>query len=237
MAIHECTWGAAESGPRYLTGNVGRHHEGSGNRGESRTDKGLSWEEFLKWHWEVIAATDFFTTEVWTRAGLIRYHVLFVIRLSSRKVYIAGIIPEPHGAWMKQIARNLTDCEYGFLLGYEPLIHDRGTAFCEVVRETLGQGGVKTIRLPRRSPNLNAYEERWVRTIKENFLDQLILIGEKSLRRAVSEFVEYYNTERAHLGLENKIIEPKFEEMPNEGEIVRESRLGGMLNYYYRKAA
>jgi putative transposase len=195
--------------------------------------KGLSWAEFLKRHWDVIAATDFFTTEVWTTRGLVRYHVLSVIRLATRKVHIAGIIPEPHGDWMKQIARNLTDSEEGFLAGYQRLIHDQGTAFCKAFRETLAGGGVKTVRLPRRSPDLNAYAERWVRTIKENCLDQMILIGESSLQRVVAEYVEHYNTERAHQSLENKIIELRFDVICTEGEIQCDSRLGGILNYYY----
>jgi putative transposase len=191
----------------------------------------------LRRHWDVIAATDFFTVEVWTLGGLVRYHVLFVIKLATRKVEIAGIVPEPNGIWMKQIARNLTDCVDGFLIGYEHLIHDRGTQFTKEFRSILGSAGVKSLRLPPRSPNLNAYAERWVRTIKENCLDQMILIGEVSLRRAVGEYVEHYNTERAHQSLENNIIEPKFDVMPSEGEVECESRLGGMLNYYYRKAA
>ena len=144
---------------------------------------------------------------------------------------------EAHRARMKQIARNLTDCEDGFLLGYERLIHDQGTVLCEGFRETLGQGGVKTIRLPRRFPNLNAYPERCVQTFKENCLDQMISIEEKSLGRAVGEFVEYYNVERTHQGLENNNIEPRFEETRKNGVIVRESRLGRMLKYYYRKIA
>ena len=169
--------------------------------------------------------------------GLVRYHVLFVIQLATRKVQIAGIIPEPHGEWMKQVARNLTDCECGFLTGYKRLIHDQGSHFTKGFKVTLAGGNVQTLRLPRRSPDLNAFAERWVRTIKENCLDQLILIGETSLRTAVAEFVEYYNTERPHQGLENRIIEPRFEEIPRDGEIECSSRLGGMLNYYYRNAA
>ncbi len=175
--------------------------------------------------------------KVWTLGGLVRYHVLFVIRLATRKVQIAGIIPEPNGDWMKQIARNLTDFEDGFLVDYKRLIHDQGTQFTKEFKETLASGGVKTLRLPRRSPDLNSFAERWVRTIKENCLDQTILIGENSLRRVVGEFVEHYNTERAHQSLGNRIIEPKFEKVPNEGRIECDSRLGGMLNYYYRKAA
>ena len=111
----------------------------------------------LRRHWDVIAATDFFTVEVWTLGGLVRYHVLFVIKLATRKVEIAGIVPEPNGIWMKQIARNLTDCVDGFLIGYEHLIHDRGTQFTKEFRSILGSAGVKSLRLPPRSPNLNAW--------------------------------------------------------------------------------
>jgi putative transposase len=103
----------------------------------------MSWEEFLSAHWEVMAATDFFTTEVWTMRGLVRYHVLFVIRLATREVKVVGIIPEPNGEWMKQMARNLVDCETGFLLGYKYLIQDRGTAYTKDFRELLGNSIAK----------------------------------------------------------------------------------------------
>jgi len=89
----------------------------------------MSWGEFLSAHREVMAATDFFTTEIWTMGRLVQYHVLFVIGLPTREVKILGIVPESNGEWMKQIGRNLVDCEEGFLLGYKYLIHDRGTAF------------------------------------------------------------------------------------------------------------
>jgi transposase len=71
--------------------------------------KGTTWKEFLRTHWDVLAAADFFSVEVWTALGLVRYHVFFVMRVATRQVHIAGIIPEPNGAWMKQMARNLTD--------------------------------------------------------------------------------------------------------------------------------
>ena len=162
--------------------------------------KKTTWAEFLKTHWEVLAATDFFTVEVWTLHGLVRYHVLFVIRLSSRRVTIAGIIPEPDGQWMKQIGRNLTDCVDGFLIGCRYLIHDRSTLFTKEFEMILVAAGVKSVRLPARSPNLNAYAERFVRTIKEECLERMILIGEGSLRRAVDQFCEHYHLERNHQG-------------------------------------
>jgi len=97
--------------------------------------------------------------------------------------------------------------------------------------------GVEPLRLPARSPNLNAFAERFVRSIKESCLDQLIFFGESSLLRATSEFVLHYHRERNHQGLENKIIRPDFTEFPTHGTINCRKRLGGLLRYYYRKAA
>ena len=97
--------------------------------------------------------------------------------------------------------------------------------------------GIEPIRLPARSPNLNAYAERFVRSIKESCLDQMILIGEASLHRATSEFLIHYHRERNHQGLENKIIRPDFNPPLTQGTIKCRRRLGGLLHYYYRKAA
>ena len=138
---------------------------------------------------------------------------------------------------MKQMARNLTDCLEGFLSGYRYLIHDRSTLFTREFLMILENGGVKAVRLPVRLPNLNAYAERFVRTIKEECLEQMILIGEGSLRRAVNEFCDHYHRERNHQGLKNKIIEPKFFPTRSGGEVQCRERLGGLLRYYYRDAA
>jgi len=198
--------------------------------------KGMTWKEFLQRQWEVMAATDFFTAEVLTPRGLVRYHVLFVIRLMTREVHIAGIVPEPGEDWMKQVARNLTDASEGFLRGSRFLIHDRATVFTEQFRAILKSAGVEPLQLPTRSPNLNAFAERFVRSIKESCLDQLIFFGESSLHRATSEFVLHYHRERNHQGLENKIIRPDFPEFPTHGTINCRKRIGGLLRYYYRKS-
>jgi transposase InsO family protein len=199
--------------------------------------KQTTWKEFLRSHFAVLSAADFFSVEVWTAVGLVRYHVLFVIRLATREVEIAGIIPEPHGEWTKQVARNLTDGLDGFLAGCRYLIHDRSSLFTPDFAMILQSAGIKTVRLPARSPNLNAYAERYVRTIKEGCLDRMILIGEGSLRRAIREFVAHYHTERNHQSLENKIIRPESGAFPSVGEVDCRKRLGGMLRYYYRQAA
>lgn len=196
-----------------------------------------TWKQFLRAHWQLLAAGDFFTVEVWTALGLVRYHVFFVIRLATRDVHIAGIVPEPHARWMQQIARNLTDGFEGVLNNCKYLIHDRSTLYTEQFRALLLSAGVQCLRLPPCSPNLNAFAERFVRSIKEECLDRLILVGERSLRRAVSDYVEHYRSERNHQGLENKLIQPEFSPTAAEGHLVCRERLGGMLRYYHRKAA
>ena len=144
----------------------------------------MPWKTFLKAHWGAIAATDFFSVEVLTRAGLVRYFVLFAIDLQTRRVEIAGIAQQLDGEWRKQIARNFTNADDGFLNGAHYLIHDRDPLFTEAFKELLGSAGVKTVKLPARSPDLNAYAERFVRSIKSECLAQIIPLGERHLRTA-----------------------------------------------------
>ncbi len=197
----------------------------------------MSWKTFLRAHWGAIAATDFFNVEVLTRRGLARYFVLFVIDLETRRVEIAGIAQQPDGEWMKQIARNLTDTDEGFLNGTRYLIHDRDPLFTEAFRGVLGSSGVRTVKLPARSPNLNAYAERFVRSIKSECLAQIIPLGERHLRTAVKEYAEHYHLERNHQGLENELIEDRCGAADMSGDVERHDRLGGILNYYCRRAA
>jgi transposase InsO family protein len=199
--------------------------------------KKTTWTEFLKTHWEVLAAADFFTVDIWTGCGLTRFAVLFIIDLATRRIHIAGIASEPDSAWMSQIARNLTDVGDGFLTGKRFLILDRDPRFTQAFRETLAAGDVQVVRLPARSPNLNAYAERFVRTIKESCLDRIIVVGEASLRRAVREFAYHYHHERNHQGLGNRLILPLTEQPTHEGHIACRERLGGLLKYYHRVAA
>jgi len=196
-----------------------------------------TWSEFLRTHWEVLAPADFFNVEVWTRWGLVRYDIFFVMRLATREVRVAGIVPTANGMWMQQVARNLTDPVDGFLRGCRFLLYDRSSLFTGQFREVLRAVGIESVRLPPRSPNLNAFAERFVRTIKESCLDQMILFGESSLRKAIHEFVEHYHTERNHQGLGNRILKLLFEETDMEGGVACRKRLGGTLNYYHRKAA
>ena len=196
-----------------------------------------TWKEFLSRHWEVIVATDFFTVEVWTKRGLQRFMVLFLIDLATRKVEIAGVAQVGNGLWMSQIARNLTDAEQGILNGKRYLIHDRAPLFTAEFLNTIAEAGAESVKLPPRSPNLNASAERLVRSIKESCLDRMIFFGGESLRTAIQGFVVHYHSERNHQGLANRIISPEPGHLGNVGEVQRRQRLGGILNYYYRAAA
>jgi transposase InsO family protein len=196
--------------------------------------KGMSWKQFLKIHWYTLAAADLFTVEVWTIGGLVRYLVLFVIALSTRKVEIAGIAPDPGGKWMKQVARNLTDPFAGFLRNKKYLIHDRDPLFTEVFAQMLKVADVETVKLPPQSPNLNALAERFVRSINSECLERMILFGEASLRHAIEQFVEHYHRERNHQGLANRLIQPDERAGQADGKIHCHERLGGLLRYYHR---
>lgn len=195
-----------------------------------------TWTEFLKRHWELIVSADFFTTEIWTAKGLTRYLVLFFIDLSTRKVEIAGIASRANGLWMSQVGRHVTDAMDGILNGKRFLIHDRDPLFTAEFQDILTSVGIKCVKLPPQSPNLNAHAERFVRSIKESCLDRLILFGEHSLRQAIREFVTHYHRERNHQGLGNRLIVSELF-LNTSGTTHRRERLGGMLNYYYRAAA
>ena len=183
-----------------------------------------------------IVASDFFTIEVWTPTGLQRFVVLFFMELSTRRVEIGGVASRVNGLWMTQIARNLTDDVDGFLKGKRYLIHDRDPLYTREFLSMLAEAGIQSVRLPPRSPNLNAYAERFVRSIKEGCLERMIIFGEDSLRNAICEFVAHYHLERNHQGLGNRLIVP-ITPSDEGGTVECRQRLVGLLNYYYRQAA
>lgn len=167
---------------------------------------------------------------------LVRYHVLFVLELSTRAVEIAGIVPEPDGQWVEQVARNLTDVFDGFLRGKRYLIHDRSPLFTNNFAEILKEAGVMVMKLPPRSPNLNPHAEPFVRSIKSECLDKMIFLGPKQLRRAIEQFIAHYHVERNHQGLGNQLIVGEEPVGKTDGQICCCERLGGLLRYYHRAA-
>lgn len=197
----------------------------------------MPWKTFLKAHWDVLAAIDFFNVEILTLMGIIRYYVLFAIRLETREVQILGTTAQPCEAWMKQMARNLTDPFDGFLRDARYLIMDRDPLYTACFRSMLKDSGTKPVRLPARSPNLNAFAERFVLSIKSECLNKIIPLGEKHLRLAIKEYIEHYHSERNHQGLDSHIVHADNNVGRSEGAVKTRSRLGGFLNYYYRDAA
>ena len=179
---------------------------------------------------EVLAAMDFFTVEVLTWTGLATYYVLFLIHLESRRITIAGVTRHPTESWMEQMARNVSDASTGCLRDIRYVLHDRDTKFCASFESILTAAGITPVKLPARSPNLNAFAERWVRSVKQECLSKLILFGEGSLKRALAEFVEHFHAERPHQRKGNVLL------FPTEGlqqtaatEIACKQRLGGLL--------
>jgi hypothetical protein len=196
-----------------------------------------TWPAFIRTHLALLAGTDFFTAEVLTLRGLVTYYVLFFIHLESRRVDIAGITVHPDERWMQQMARNVTMEGCGALLDCRYLLHDRDTKYTCSFRAIIASGQVEPLVLPARSPNLNAHAERWVRSVKEECLSKVVLFGERSLRRALIEYVEHFHAERNHQGKGNVLLFPRDAKICREGPVQSRERLGGLLRYYHREAA
>jgi len=198
-------------------------------------ERPMSWRTFVRSHAGVIAGADFFTTEVWTARGLVTFYTLFVIDIATRRIQIAGTTPNPTSAWMEQVARNLTDCESGFLRGKRHLIIDRDSIFSSRFKSILESSGVGILLTAYQAPNMNAFAERFVRSIKSECLNWMIFLGQDSLDRAIAEYAAHYHDERSHQGIGNEIVSGA--EPQSLGRIEVQERLGGLLNYYHRRAA
>ena len=164
-------------------------------------------------------------------------YVLFFIDLATRTVMIAGVTPHPNARWMQQVARNLTDPQETFLRGKRFLTMHRDAKYSDAFRSALTRERLQIIRRPPRTPSLNAYAERFLRTIKEECLNRMIFLGAGSLRHATGQFVRHYHLERNHQGLRNRIPRPRPIAYKSNSKVRRKTRLGGMLQYYYRMAA
>ena len=245
MAVENPRWGyttrirgaLANLGHEVARNTVKRILRGHGIDPAPERSHRTPWKTFLQAHWDGLAACDLFTVEVLTLAGLKRYLVFFVIELRSRRVHIAGIHRQPDGAWMEQLARNLTDPVDGFLRTARHLIHDRDPLYTKAYREILTSGGVHPIRLPPKSPNLNAYAERFVRSIKDECLQRVVPLGEDHLRLLVREYVEHYHRERNHQGRDNQLLQRAPPPASSATHVRRRERFGGLLSFYYREAA
>jgi transposase InsO family protein len=244
MAMENPTWGytrirgaLANLGHEVGRNTIKRILKDAGMEPAPERGKRTQWKTFLREHLGAICATDFFTVEVLTMTGLVRYFVLFVIDIKTRQVHVAGIAHQVYGAWVEQVARNLTDPLDGFLKDMRYLIHDRDPVFTKRFADILASTGVKTLKLPSRSPNLNAFAERFVRSIRDECLRRIVPLGERHLRRIITEYMDHYHRERNHQSLDNQLVVPQAANENAVGPVQCRERLGGMLRFYYRNAA
>jgi putative transposase len=195
---------------------------------------GLSWCAFLRQQASTVLACDFLTVET---AFLQRIYVLFFISLATRRIEYVACSTNPDAAWAAQQARNLMmqlEDEQPFRL----LIHDRDSKFDGGFDEVFRSSGARVIRTPVRAPNANAYAERWVRTLRAECLDQLLIVGHRHLERVLGVYVRHYNEHRPHRALDLSppagVIETKAAVLPFQ--IHRRELLGGLVHEYERVA-
>ena len=197
-----------------------------------------SWATFLRAHMGHICAADFFNVEVLTWQGLVRYQVLFVIDLETRIVSLGGIVQQSHGIWCANIFRELCNDFDGFLRHKTHLILDNDPVFTKEARDVLRHAGVEPVKLPPFSPNLNAFAERFIGSIRRELLSRVVPLGEAHLRWLVREYFEHYNTARPHQGVGN--IPPAQNKAANEAPIASiacRKRAGGLLVSWHLEAA
>jgi transposase InsO family protein len=158
----------------------------------------------------------------------------FAIDIATRAVEILGVTPNPDANFMHQVARNATDPVDGFLRNKKFTLLDRNTKFDAAFAAILKSAGVRILRTAFQAPNMNAFVERFLRTIKDECLGKMVFFGEAMLRRALREFVEHYHEERPHQGRGNVVLRATTP-MPSDGPVIRRERLGGLLSYYHRR--
>ena len=196
----------------------------------------MTWSQFIAAHYDMLVATDFFTIEVLGPKGLTTLFALFFIDVKTRLVYFAGLTEHPNEAWMMQVARTMTMDGETFLHGKTILLHDGDGKYCKGFRRIFKQAGVAPLRLPPFSPNLNAFAERWIRSIKSECLQYFCPISKASIEHVIKQYVAHYNAERTHQGLHNWVLDPQGLPKNTDGPIKLSHRLAGLLPYYYQEA-
>jgi len=196
-----------------------------------------TWRKFLKRHWKTLWACDFLSKDVLTPFGMKTYYIFFVIHVATRRVIVTGITQHPDARWMNQQARNLSIYFHETDNFPTLLLRDGDGKFICRFDEFLALDGVRVLKIPARSPDLNAYAERWVQSFKFECLNHFVVFGESHLRYIIREYLTYYNTLRPHQGVDNNCLVESGEKPSAKGEVLCDERLGGMLRHYYRDVA
>lgn len=202
-----------------------------------------TWDEFLKIHAATLWQCDFLTVRTWTCRGLVELYLLVFLNVGSRKVWISAPTAHPNGAWVAQQGRNFGSEAAAMNLSATILIHDHDAKLTREFDGILRDNGIQVKKPAPRSPNLNAYVERFIQTLRVECLDHFVILGERHLRHLVKEFVAHYHAERPHQSLDNRPLTgtpPSSETTllpPAPNDVVCHERLGGLLKHYTRRAA
>jgi transposase len=209
--------------------------------------RGLTWQQFLSRHAEVLLCADLFTKKVWTFSGVRTAYVLFVLHLGTRRILLAEATFCPHGQWMGQMARNLLMACEDAAVAPRFVVHDRDKLLVWDFDAVMSAAEATVVKTPFRAPDANAHAERWMGSVTGERLDHLILFGMGSLQRALQIYRDFFNGHRPHQGIDNRIpacratgemLRDRAEATLDEDLTVEcEQSLGGLLNSYYRKAA
>jgi hypothetical protein len=199
----------------------------------------VTWRAFLRAQASAIVATDFFTVET---VRLTTLYVLFSIELGTRRVRLVGVTDHPNGLWVVQRARELSMDRMEAATVPRFLIHDRDSKFTRAFDDVFASDGTKIIMTPIKAPNANAFAERWVRTVREECLDWMLIWGRRHLERVLGEYVRHYNDQRPHRSL---ALRPPRGIAPGSvpsavavaDRVRRRDRLGGLVHEYYQAAA
>ncbi len=194
---------------------------------------GPTWVEFLRSQAAGVLACDFFTVET---VGLTRMYVLFFIELERRLVWLGGVTAHPTGEWVTQQARNLTMALAERAIPVTLLVRNRDTKFVASFDTTFEADGVRVVKTPVRAPRANAYAERWVRSVRTECLDWILIWNRRHLERVLAAYVDHYNRARPHRGIDLEIPAAPDKVPPRTGPIERVDVLGGLIHEYHRAA-
>lgn len=203
-----------------------------------------TWDQFLKAHAKTLWACDFLTLRVLTSTGLKYAFALVFVHPKTRRAHVSTSTINPDGAWFTEVVRGFIASLPKGMARPRLLLRDRDGKFAAgggAFGAALTQAGIKTVRLPHRSPNLNAHVERLIQSIQVECLDHFVILGTRHLDHLLSEYIDYHNRERPHSSLE--FATPMGRPPPAHAGAVEPRevrcihRLGGVLKHYYRKAA
>jgi len=197
-----------------------------------------TWEEFLRIHAETLWQADFFSRLIWTRKGLRQCYLLVFLHVGSRRAFVTPCTLKPTSAWVKEQAEAFIQHTKDQQISTATVLHDRDANYRQVFDETLRAAGIEPLRNQFRSPNLQAYVERFIQSIQQECTDHFIVCGERHFDYLVKEYVEHYHTERPHQSKGNVPLSgprPEPSDKPPD-EIVCRKRLGGLLKHYERAA-